>query len=42
MIRPTLINLNHIELNYYPFMITLNKSSGSSNNPDDVSANIYL
>ena len=26
-IRPTLINLNSVELSYYPFMISLNKFS---------------
>ena len=31
MIRPTLIDLNPIELNYYPFMISLDKYSGSCN-----------
>ena len=25
MVRPTLINLNPVELKYYPFMISLNK-----------------
>ena len=31
MIRPTLIDLNSIELKYYPFMINLNKCNGSCN-----------
>ena len=29
MIRPTLIDLNPVELKYYPFMINLDKCSGS-------------
>ena len=31
MVRPTLINMNPIELKYYPFMISLNKCTGSCN-----------
>ena len=31
MARSTLINLNPIELNYYPFMISLDKCNGSCN-----------
>ena len=31
MIRPTLIDLNSVKLKYYPFMISLNKYSGSCN-----------
>ena len=31
MVRPTLINMNHVELKYYPFMISLNKCTGSCN-----------
>ena len=31
MIRPTLIDLNSVELTYYSFMISLNKCSGSRN-----------
>ena len=31
MVRPTLINLNPVELKYYPFMISLNKCTGSCN-----------
>ena len=30
-VRPTLIDLNPIEPKYYPFMISLDKSNGSSN-----------
>ena len=29
MVRPTLINLDLVELKYYPFMISLNKCTGS-------------
>ena len=31
MVRSTLIDLNPVELKYYPFMITLNKCTGSCN-----------
>ena len=31
MVRPTLIDLNHVELKYYPFMLSLNKCTGSYN-----------
>ena len=31
MVRPTLINLNPVELKYYPFMISLDTCSGSCN-----------
>ena len=31
MVRPTLINLNPVELKYHPFMIGLNKYTGSCN-----------
>ena len=31
MFRPTLIDLNPVELKYYPFIITLNKRKGSCN-----------
>ena len=31
MVRPTLIDLNPVELKYYPFMISLDKCSGSYN-----------
>ena len=29
LVRPTLIDLNLVELKYYPFIISLDKSSGS-------------
>ena len=31
MIRLTFIDPNHVELNYYPFIISLDKCSGSCN-----------
>ena len=31
MTRPTLIDLNHVEIKYYPLMISLDKCSGSCN-----------
>ena len=31
MVRPNLINLNHVELKCYPFMISLEKCTGSCN-----------
>ena len=31
MVRPTFIDLNHVQLNYYPFMIRWDKCSGSYN-----------
>ena len=31
MFRPTLIDLNHVELKYYPFMISLDKCNGRCN-----------
>ena len=29
MIRPTLIDMNSVELKYYPFVVSLNKCTGS-------------
>ena len=31
LVRPTLINMNPNELKHYPFMISLNKCTGSCN-----------
>ena len=31
MVRPTLIDLNPVQLKYYPFMISLDKCTGSCN-----------
>ena len=36
MARPTLIDLNPIELNCYPFMISLNKCHGKCDVADDL------
>ena len=35
MIRPTFINIKHIELKYFPFIISLDKCNGSCNAADD-------
>ena len=35
MIRPTLTDLNPVELNYYPFMISLDKFNEKCNAADD-------
>ena len=40
MCRSTLIDLNPIELNNYPFMISLDKRNGTCNVFDDLSAKI--
>ena len=42
MISPAFINLNPIELNYYPFMIMLDKCNGSCNVVDDLSTKISV
>ena len=39
MVRPTLINLNPVEIKYYPFMISLNKFTRSCNG---LAPNIYV
>ena len=31
MVRPTIIDMNPLELKYYPFMVSLNKCTGSCN-----------
>ena len=31
MVLTTLVDMNHVELKYYPFIISLNKCNGSSN-----------
>ena len=36
MIMPTLIGLNPVELNYFSFMIILDKYNGSCNAVDDL------
>ena len=42
MIRPTLIDLNPVELNYYPFRFSLDKCSGSYNFIDDLSTKLCV
>ena len=42
MITPSLIDLNPVELNYYPFMISLDKCNGSCNAVDDLSTKIRV
>ena len=36
MVRSTLIDLNNVELNYYPFMINFDKCNGNFNAVDDL------
>ena len=38
--RPTVIDLNSVELKYYPFMVSLDKCSGSCNSANDISTKI--
>ena len=42
MVRPTFIDLNPVELNYYPFMVSLGKYSWSCNSADDLSTKICI
>ena len=42
MARHTLTDLNLIELNYYPFLITLDKYNGSCNAVGDLSIKIRV
>ena len=42
LIRPTLIDLNLIEINYYPFMIGLDKFNGSCNAVKNLSTEIIF
>ena len=37
MIRPFLIDLNSVDLNYYPFMVSLDKCSENCNSVNDLS-----
>ena len=51
MVRPTLVDLNPVELKYYPFMISLDKCNGSCNalspkicvpkKPKDINAKVF-
>ena len=40
--RPFLVDLNLVELKYYPFMINLDKCNGSCNVDDDLSAKMCV
>ena len=40
--RPTLVDLNPVELNYFPLMISLDKSNENCNAADDLSAKIWI
>ena len=40
--RPMLIDFNLIELNYYPFMVSLDKSNRSCNAFDDLSTKLCV
>ena len=42
MIRPTFIDLNLLELNYYPFQISLDRFNGSCTVVDDLSTKICV
>ena len=42
MVRPTLIDLNTVEFNYYPLMVSLGKCSWSCNSADDLSTKICI
>ena len=42
MIRPTLIDLNPVELNHYPFMFSLGKCSRSFNIADGLPTKICV
>ena len=42
MIRPTLIDLNPVEVNYYSFMISLDECNGSYNSVNDLSTKIRV
>ena len=42
MIKPTLIDLNPVELNYYPSMISLDNYKGCCNAVDNFSTELYV
>ena len=42
MTRSTLIDLNAVEVNYYPFMTSLGECYGSCNTVDDLSTKMCL
>ena len=41
MVRPNLIDLNPVELKYYPFMISLDKFSGSSKRNKNINIKVF-
>ena len=41
LIRLTLIDLNPTELNYYPFLITVDRYNGSGNVFDDLPTKVF-
>ena len=41
MVRPTLTDLNTVELKYYPFMGSLGKCSGSCNSGKDINNKVF-
>ena len=42
MIRPTLVDLNRVDLKYYPFIISLDKRTGSCKSVDETSTRICV
>ena len=42
MVRPTIIDLNPLELKYYSLMVSLDKCSGSCNSGNDLSSQICV
>ena len=42
MVRPTLIDFDSIEINYYSFMTSLDKCNGSCNVADELSTKICV
>ena len=42
MVRPTIIDLNPVELKYYPFMISFDNCSRSCNSFNDLSSKICV
>ena len=42
MARPAIIDLNPVELNYYPFMNILDNCNGNCNVAGDLSLKIYV
>ena len=42
IVKPTLTDLNPVEFNYYPFMVSLDKCSGSCNAAVDLSTKLCV